>query len=80
MKEFPSKTNMTTKAKPTSWEKKHYQKLVGIKIVGIEFESFEGQTMAILVLDKKDSAGANHYAAVQCDPEGNGPGHLHLSW
>lgn len=68
------------KAKPTVWEKKHYQKLVGLKIIGIEWEDFEGRPAANLVFDKTDSAGAHHFATVQCDPEGNGPGHLFLSW
>jgi len=66
-------------AKPTPFEKAHYGKLVGRKILAIEWEDFEGHPLAVLVLSGKDSKGRLATAAVMCDPEGNGPGHLEHS-
>jgi hypothetical protein len=53
---------------------KHYDRLVGKKIKGIQLEVFEGQTLAVLLIDD----GPVVSAAVMCDPEGNGPGHLDI--
>ena len=66
-------------ARPTPIEKTHYQKLVGRKILAIQWEDFEGHPLPVLVLSGKDSKGRPATAAVMCDPEGNGPGHLEHS-
>jgi hypothetical protein len=63
-------------AGPTPFEREHYSKLVGRKILGIQWEEFEGHPLAVLVLSGKDREGRPANAAVMCDPEGNGPGHL----
>ena len=63
-------------AMPTPIEIAHYEKLVGRKILGIRWEDFEGHPLPVLVLSGKDSEGRQAAAAVLCDPEGNGPGHL----
>ncbi len=64
-------------AKPTRYEKAHYDKLVGRKILAIQWEDFEGRPLPVLVLGTKDGQpGERATAAVMCDPEGNGPGHL----
>ena len=65
--------------KPTPFERAHYDKLVGRKILAIQWEDFEGHPLAVLVLSGKDSKGRPATAAVMCDPEGNGPGHLEHS-
>ena len=64
---------------PTPFERAHYGKLVGRKILGIRWEDFEGHPLPVLVLSGKDSEGRQAAAAVMCDPEGNGPGHLEHS-
>jgi hypothetical protein len=64
---------------PTPYEKAHYRKLVGRKILGIHWEDFEGHALPVLVLSGKDREGHQATAAVLCDPEGNGPGHLEHS-
>ena len=64
---------------PTPYEIAHYEKLVGRKIVGIQWEDFEGHPLPVLILSGKDRKGKQAYAAVMCDPEGNGPGHLEHS-
>ena len=65
--------------RPTPIERKHYGKLVGRKVLAIQWEDFEGHPLPILVLSGKDSKGHPATAAVMCDPEGNGPGHLEHS-
>ena len=65
--------------RPTPFERAHYGKLVGRKILGIQWEDFEGLPLPVLVLCGKDSEGRPATAAVMCDPEGNGPGHLEHS-
>ena len=62
--------------RPTPYEKAYYQKLVGRQITGIRWEDFEGQALPVLVLSGKDREGNPATAAVMCDPDGNGPGHL----
>jgi len=62
--------------RPTPIEIAHYEKLVGRKILGIRWEDFEGHPLPVLILSGKDSEGMLATAAVLCDPEGNGPGHL----
>ena len=64
---------------PTPFERAHYGKLVGRKIHGIHWEDFDGHPLPVLVLSGKDSKGRLATAAVMCDPEGNGPGHLEHS-
>ena len=64
---------------PTPFEREHYDKLVGRKILAIQWEDFEGHPLPILILSGKDRKGKQAYAAVMCDPEGNGPGHLEHS-
>ena len=64
---------------PTPYEIAHYGKLVGRKILGIRWEDFEGHPLAVLILSGKDRNGRLSTAAVMCDPEGNGPGHLEHS-
>ena len=64
---------------PTPNEIAHYEKLVGRKILGIRWEDFEGHPLPVLLLSGKDSEGRRAEAAVMCDPEGNGPGHLEHS-
>jgi len=66
-------------AKPTPFEQAHYGKLIGRKILGIRWEDFEGNPLPVLVLSGKDSEGRHATAAVMCDPEGNGRGHLEHS-
>ena len=66
-------------ARPTPFEQAHYGKLVGRKILAIQWEDFEGRSLAILVLSGKDSKGKLATATVMRDPEGNGPGHLEHS-
>ena len=66
-------------AKPTQFERAHYGKLVGRKILAIQWEDFDGHPLPALVLSGKDSNGRLATAAVMCDPEGNGPGHLEHS-
>jgi len=65
--------------RPTPFERAHYGKLVGRKILAIQWEDFEGHPLPVLVLSGKDSSGGLATAAVMCDPEGNGPGHLEHS-
>jgi len=64
---------------PTPFEREHYGKLVGRKVLGIDWEDFEGHPLPVLVLSGKDSKGRLATTAVMCDPEGNGPGHLEHS-
>ncbi|MEI6493176.1 MAG: hypothetical protein WCO94_11560 [Verrucomicrobiota bacterium] len=64
---------------PTPFERAHYDKIVGRKILAIEWEDFEGHPLPVLVLNGKDREGRQAAAAVMCDPEGNGPGHLEHS-
>lgn len=64
---------------PTPYEIAHYEMLVGRKILGIRWEDFEGHPLPVLILNGKDSEGRRAEAAVLCDPEGNGPGHLEHS-
>ena len=66
-------------AEPTPFERAHYGNLVGRKILAIQWEDFEGHALPVLVLSGKDSKGRPATAAVMCDPEGNGPGHLEHS-
>jgi len=63
-------------AKPTRFEREYYSKLIGRNILGIRWEGFEGRPLAVLVLSGKDLERQPATAAVMCDPEGNGPGHL----
>ena len=65
--------------KPTPFERAHYGKLVGRKILAIQWEDFEGHPLPVLVLSGKNREGKLSTAAVMCDPEGNGPGHLEHS-
>ena len=66
-------------AMPTPIEIAHYEKLAGRKILGIRWEDFEGFPLPVLLLSGKDSKDRLATAAVMCDPEGNGPGHLEHS-
>jgi hypothetical protein len=50
----------------------HYSKLLGRTLTEIRFETYDGQPLPVLVF----SGGTT--AAVFCDPEGNGPGHLDI--
>jgi len=63
-------------SRPTPIEVEHYDKLVGRKIVGIQWEDYEGHALPSLILSGKDTEGRAVTATVMCDPEGNGPGHL----
>lgn len=65
--------------RPTPFEREHYGKLVGRKILAIRWEEFEGHPLPVLVLSGKDREGMRATVAVLCDPEGNGPGHLEHS-
>ncbi len=60
-------------ATPTPVERAHYGKLIGWRITAIRWLEIEGQPLPVLVLGHKNSTIE---AAVLCDPEGNGPGHL----
>lgn len=62
--------------RPTPIEVEHYTKLIGRRIEGIQWQTFEGSPLPVLVLSGKDAEGRRASAAVMCDPEGNGPGHL----
>jgi len=66
-------------SRPTPIEVAHYEKLAGRKIVGIQWEDYEGRALPSLILSGKDAEGRVATAAVMCDPEGNGPGHLEHS-
>jgi len=65
--------------RPTPFEREHYGKLVGRKILAIHWEDYDGHPLPVLVLDGKDREGRRATVAVLCDPEGNGPGHLEHS-
>ena len=43
--------------RPTPFEREHYGKLVGKKILAIIWEDFEGHPLAVLVLSGKDGKG-----------------------
>ena len=64
---------------PTPYEVARYEKLVGRKILAIQWEDFKGHPLPVLVLSGKNSKSKLATAAVMCDPEGNGPGHLEHS-
>ena len=66
-------------SRPTPIEVAHYEKLLGRKIVGIQWEDYEGRALPSLILSGKDAEGQVATVAVMCDPEGNGPGHLEHS-
>ena len=61
---------------PTRIEREHYAKLVGRTITGIQWEDFEGQALAVLILNGWDRDGNAATVTVLMDPEGNGSGHL----
>jgi len=61
------------------FERAHYAKLVGRKILAIHWEDFEGHPLPVSVLSGKVRKGGLAATAVKCDPEGNGPGHLEHS-
>ena len=50
----------------------HYSKLLGRTLTEIRFEAYDGQPLPVLVFQ------CGMTAAVFCDPEGNGPGHLDI--
>lgn len=56
----------------TPSEVDHYSNLIGRTVTEIRFETYEGQPLPVIVF--RDGMTA----AVFCDPEGNGPGHLDL--
>lgn len=58
--------------KVTPHAAEHYKGLIGKTIKEIIFQEMDGQALPILVFTDKTNA------AVMCDPEGNGPGHLDL--
>ena len=61
---------------PTPIERKHYAKLVGRQITGIQWADIEGKALPILLLSGSDRDGNAGTVTVLADPEGNGPGHL----
>lgn len=61
---------------PTRFEREHYQKLVGRRIVAVVWDDLEGRPLPVLVLDARDPSGQQATVSVLADPEGNGPGHL----
>ena len=61
---------------PTSFEREHYERLVGRQIIDILWDDFEGQPLPVLVLSGNDRDGQAAVVNVLADPEGNGPGHL----
>ena len=63
-------------ADPTEFERAHYDKLVGRQISAVFWEDIDGRPLPVLLLSGWDSDGDRATAAVLCDPEGNGPGHL----
>ena len=63
-------------AQPTQFEREHYGKLVGRQITAILWEELDGRAWPVLLLSGWDRDGNAATAAVLCDPEGNGPGHL----
>ena len=63
-------------AQPTHIEREHYGKLVGRQITSISWEEIDGRPLPVLLLNGWDRDGNAATAAVLCDPEGNGPGHL----
>jgi len=65
--------------RPTPFEREHYGKLVGRKVLAIHWEDYDGHPLPVLVLSGKDREGRQATVAVLCDPEGNGPGHLEHS-
>lgn len=66
-------------ADPTPIEREHYEKLVGRQITAVFWEEIDGCPLPILLLSGWDRDGNAATAAIQCDPEGNGPGHVEHS-
>lgn len=63
-------------AETTPVEREHYAKLVGRQITAILWEEIDGRPLPVILLSGWDRDGKAATAAVLCDPEGNGPGHL----
>ena len=63
-------------ARPTAFEQEHYGKLVGRQITAILWEEIDGRPLPVILLTGWDRDGNAATAAVLCDPEGNGLGHL----
>ena len=63
-------------AAPNAFEREYYGKLVGRQITAIIWEENDGRSLPVLLLSGRDRDGNDATAAVLCDPEGNGPGHL----
>ena len=61
---------------PTNIERHHYAKLMGHTIIGINWESIDGQAVPVLLLNSEDRDGNTATITVLCEAEGNGPGHL----
>ena len=62
--------------KPTKFERKYYDKLVGRTVLRIEWKIIEGQPLPVVILDGVGHDDKPAHFAVLTDPEGNGPGHL----
>jgi hypothetical protein len=63
-------------SRPNHIEREHYQKLVGRRIVAIDWDELEGQSLPVLALSGRDRDGHTATITVLADPEGNAPGHL----
>lgn len=63
-------------ADPTPIERKYYEKLVGRQITAVFWEESAGSPLPVLLLSGWDRDGNAATAAIHCDPEGNGPGHV----
>jgi hypothetical protein len=60
--------------RPTQFEIAHYGKLLGRKVLGVDWEDFERPPLPASVLNDKDCDGSAARVAVLANPEGNGPG------
>ena len=63
-------------SQPTAFERSHYAKLIGHRIIAVLWEQMEGRPLPVLLLEGQDRDGKAGTVAVLADPEGNGPGHL----
>jgi hypothetical protein len=63
-------------SQPTAFERSHYAKLTGRRIIAVLWEQMEGRPLPVLLLEGQDREGHAATVAVLADPEGNGPGHL----
>lgn len=67
---------MNTRSRPTPIECRHYDALVGSRIMAVDWSSLDGEAVPVLLLDAACRSGGRACVYVLADPEGNGPGFL----